>query len=135
MQACASAAGRHRDVYSLGVFSGAQLEKGLLVHTGALRWNIFTILPGKQIKGRVIPQKSLAAMMSERTTAINKALEWEKAYSKKMRDEESADNPVNDFKAVYELNNANVTLKVTFLGAQKPSAPKPSVWTSSLPAS
>jgi hypothetical protein len=76
-----------------------------------LRWNIFTILPGKQIKGRVIPQKSLAGMMSERTTAINKALEWEKAYSQKMRDEESADNPVNDFKAVYELNNANVTLK------------------------
>lgn len=97
--------------YSLGVFSGAQLEKGLLVHAGALRWNLVTILPGKQIKGKVITQKSISDMMEKRKSTIHKAIEWEKAYSRKMRDEESSDTPVNDFKAVYELNNANVTLK------------------------
>ena len=32
--------------YSLGAFSGAELEKGILVHAGALRWNFFRIVPG-----------------------------------------------------------------------------------------
>ena len=99
------------DNYSLGTFTGAQLAKGITVHAGALRWNLLTILPGKQIKGEVIPQSALNGMMKKRIPAILKAMEWEKRYAKKMLDEESADNPVNDFKAVYELNNAKVNLK------------------------
>ena len=97
--------------YSLGTFTGAQLEKGITIHTGALRWNLLTIIPGNKVKGEVISQKSMTEMMKKRLPAITKAMEWEKAYAKKMLDEAAADNPVNDFKAVYELNNSNVALK------------------------
>ena len=97
--------------YSLGVFTGEELARGIVVHAGALRWNLLKVLPGEQVKGRIVTQSALKEMMKKRLPAIEKAMEWEKAYSRKMQDEASADNPVNDFKAVYELNNANVNLK------------------------
>ncbi|MBR7139866.1 MAG: hypothetical protein IKD44_10005 [Lentisphaeria bacterium] len=97
--------------YSLGIFSGEELAGGILLHVGALRWNILAIQPGAKTKGEVISQSAIAGMMKKRLPAIKKSLEWEKNYFKKMQDEESADNPVNDFKAVYELNNAGVNLK------------------------
>ena len=97
--------------YSLGVFTGAQLEKGILVHVGALSWNLLSLEPGGQAKGEVITQKMMSGLMRKRIGAISKAAVWEEGYCQKMQNEESADNPVNDFKAVYELNNGNVNLK------------------------
>ncbi|MBR4665491.1 MAG: hypothetical protein IKO93_16630, partial [Lentisphaeria bacterium] len=40
--------------YSLGSFSGAELDKGILVHAGALRWNFFRIHPGRAVHAKVI---------------------------------------------------------------------------------
>lgn len=103
---------------SLGTFSGAELEKGITVHVGALRWNLFAITPGTQTKGEIISRSAMDEMMKKRLPGICKAMAWEKDYIKKMQSEEAADNPVNDFKAVYELNNAQVNLKAVKKGSK-----------------
>ncbi len=97
--------------YSLGVFSGAQLEKGITIHVGALRWNLLAICPGARTKGKVITQSVMNDMMKKRLSKICKAAAWEEKYLQQTQSEEAADTPANDFKAVYELNNSGVSLK------------------------
>ncbi|MBQ7696361.1 MAG: hypothetical protein IJT50_14700 [Lentisphaeria bacterium] len=103
--------------YSLGMFSGAELEKGILVHAGALRWNFFRIVPGKAGEGEFISQAAMKAEMEKRLPRILKMAAWEKAYAEKMRSAAIADEPVNDFSSLRPLANGSVSLKaVQFKG-------------------
>ena len=97
--------------YSLGMFSGAELEKGILVHAGALRWNFFRIVPGKAGEGKLISQAAMKAEMEKRLPGIRKMAAWEKAYAEKMRSAAVADEPVNDFPSIRPLANGAVSLK------------------------
>ena len=98
--------------YSLGVFTGAALEKGILVHAGALRWNFFRILPGNAVKGRITSQDYMKSEMRKRLPGIRKMCAWEKAYAARMLAEVRANDPINDFKSVPELIGGPVKLKV-----------------------
>ena len=84
--------------YSLGPFSGAELEKGVLVHAGALRWNFFRIIPGKAGEGKLITQAAMKAEMGKR-------------LPEKMHSAAAADEPVNDFSSIRPLANGPVSLK------------------------
>ena len=94
------------------MFSGAELEKGLLVHAGALRWNFFRIVPGKAGEGKLITQAAMKAEMEKRLPRIRKMAAWEKAYAEKMRSAAAADEPVNDFSSLRPLANGPVSLNV-----------------------
>ena len=96
--------------YSLGAFSGAELEKGILVHAGALRWNFFRIVPGKAGEGKLIPQAAMKAEMEKRLPRIRELAAWEKACAEKMRAAAAADEPVNDFSSIRPLANGPVSL-------------------------
>ena len=97
--------------YSLGMFSGAELEKGILVHAGALRWNFFRIVPGKAGEGKLITQAAMKTEMEKRLPRIRKMAAWEKSYAEKMRAAAAADEPVNDLSLVPPLANGPVSLK------------------------
>lgn len=98
--------------YSLGAFSGAELEKGILVHAGALRWNFFRIVRGKAGEGKLVTQAAMKAEMGKRLPGIHKMAAWEKAYAEKMRSAAAADEPVNDFSSIRPLANGPVSINV-----------------------
>ena len=97
--------------YSLGPFSGAELEKGILVHAGALRWNFFRIVPGKAGEGKLVSQQAMKTEMQKRLPGIRKSAAWEKAFAEKWCAEAEADEPVNDLGKIPPLANGPVSLK------------------------
>ena len=70
-------------------FTGAELEKGVMLHAGALRWAFFRIEPaGKEVSAykKITPQQLLSAM-KKRLSVIDKAAAEEKKQDDAIEEE------------------------------------------------
>ncbi|MBO5791532.1 MAG: hypothetical protein J6S54_03575 [Lentisphaeria bacterium] len=90
-----------------GNFTGRELADGILMQTGALRWQFIRI--GAPVK-TVFSQKDLKKMMENRLPEIKKAAAWEKAHWKKVSAYTANDTPSVDYGAIKKVTSAGVTL-------------------------
>ena len=88
-------------------FTGKELAAGILMQTGALRWQFIRI--GAPVKGR-FSQADLQKLMNARLPRIRQALEWEKAHWEKVSAYSADDAPKVDHIALKKVSSAGVTL-------------------------
>ena len=99
--------GNHGKV--LGSFSSKELSDGILIMTGALRWSLLEITPGKC--PAEISQQDLQKLFRERRMRIEQRCREEVAAVEQRQRILSEDIPVNDFKSIYDIYTSGVSLK------------------------
>ena len=90
-----------------GNYTGSQLAAGILMQTGALRWQFIRI--GAPVKAE-FSQADLKKLMNDRLPAIRKAVAQEKAHYQKVSAYTANDTPKIDYKSIKKLSAAKVTL-------------------------
>jgi hypothetical protein len=95
-------------------FTGKELAKGVTLHAGALRWAIYVVKPYKKSAKyeTVITQDEVAQEMDERTPVITQAIEWEKNYSKKLKNAAAKADGIPDYSAMKDMDNKGLSCKV-----------------------
>ncbi|MBE6384609.1 MAG: hypothetical protein E7048_02970 [Lentisphaerae bacterium] len=91
-----------------GNFTGRELAQGIVMQTGALRWQFIRV--GASAVNEEVSQSSLRKLMESRLPLIRKAVEWEKAHYKKVSAYTAADNPKVDYNALKKVTSAGVTV-------------------------
>ena len=97
------------DGQKCGNFTAKELEAGILMQTGALRWRFITV--GAPHKGNAdFDQKAMQKLLAARLPQIKKCVAWEKEHYKKISSYAASDTPKNDFSALKSCSNAGVTV-------------------------
>ena len=91
-----------------GNFTGRELAQGILMQTGALRWQFIRI--GSSAVKEEFSQDSLKKLMIDRLPQIKKAAAWEKSHWKKISAYAASETPKVDYKAIQKITSAGVTL-------------------------
>ncbi len=94
---------------NLGCFRGKELADGILIMTGALRWSLLEITPGKSTAE--ITQQDLQKLFNECRERIENRCRKEAAMVEQRQRILSEDVPVNDFKSIYDIHTSGVALK------------------------
>ena len=94
---------------SHGSFSGRELADGILIMTGALRWSLLEITPGRH--PAEITRQDMQKLFRERRMRIEQRCREEAAYLAQRQRMLSEDVPVNDFKSIYDIHISGVSLK------------------------
>lgn len=102
-----------------GNYSGKELAAGVVMQCGALRWQFIKI--GAPVKVE-FSQNDVKKLLSQRLPHIKKAVEWEKAYYKKVSSYAAADTPAVDYKSLKSVSKAGVTVSAgeNFLAVKTP---------------
>ena len=91
-----------------GNFTGSELAQGILMQTGALRWQFIRI--GAPVAKAEFTPARMKKLMDSRIPAIEKAAAWEKAQWKKVSAYAASENPAIDYNAIEKVTSAGVTL-------------------------
>ncbi len=106
---------------NFGIFSGADLQKGVILHAGALRWAFYLIEPVKKNAdyGMALTQEIMEKELKRRHPAISEAYatesktaeEWEKLFAKGLdMEREATAGPSFEFGVLPNVSAANVTV-------------------------
>ncbi len=87
------------------------LEKGILLHTGALRWNFYVLEPYEAGKnyGEVITPAEMDKALKARLPAIEQAVQWEKQFSAGKREQAARELGLPDYSGIKDMSNAGVS--------------------------
>ena len=91
--------------------SSDDLEKGILLHTGALRWNFYILEPYEAGKnyGEVITPAEMDKVLKARLPAIEKAVQWEKQFSAGKLEQAARELGLPDYSGIKDMSNAGVS--------------------------
>lgn len=91
-------------------FSSSELEKGILLHAGALRWVFFVVEPfSKNMQTEnIVMQDDVYDTMNKRLPAIEKVMKWEKDYRKASQ----GNTKVPDYSAIKEIKEGAYSCKI-----------------------
>ena len=95
---------------SFGSFSASELEKGVVLHVGAMRWAFYVVASEKNAGcDTVVDQRTVASILDERLPKITRRYEADKAIiaGAAKRDK----NAVNDLSGLREIKTGDVDLK------------------------
>ncbi len=95
-------------------FTGKELADGILLQTGALRWNIYVIEPynPKSNYGTPLDQAFMQHALEDSLPQIKKAIQWEKEYRKKSKSSSVLTNKLPDYSGLKAIANKGLTCKV-----------------------
>ena len=97
----------------------AELEKGLMLHAGALRWNFYVLEnyeAGKNY-GKIITPEIMKKVMNERLPAIEKAVQWERENISAKQEQAAKELSMPDYSGIKDMSSAGVScLKKTLAG-------------------
>lgn len=94
--------------------SAKELQDGITVHIGALRFAFFIVEPYKAGTDYGTPVKTddMKKLMNSRLPEIKKAMDFESKYLTDMKKKDSEENPTQDYAAVIrELKNEKISSK------------------------
>ena len=91
--------------------SAADLEKGILLQTGALRWNFYVLEQYEAGKnyGEVITPAEMDKTLKERLPGIEKAVQWEKQFSAGKLEQAAKELGLPDYSGIKDMDNAGVS--------------------------
>lgn len=95
-----------------GTFTNKELEKGILMQTGALRWRFLLVEPQTKAEGKQVTQKALRNLMQKRLPKIRKAFEKEQ----KLQSEKFVVS--NDYSKLKPLSAQGMTIKAVKVGGK-----------------
>lgn len=94
--------------------SAKELQDGILVHIGALRFAFFTVEPYKNGAdyGTLIKPDDMKKLMDSRMPEIKKAMEFENKYLSELKKKDNEENPKQDYSSVIkELKSDKISSK------------------------
>ncbi|MCF6176444.1 MAG: hypothetical protein L3J71_11845 [Victivallaceae bacterium] len=98
-------------------WTGKELQAGILLHVGALRWAFYTIEPynEKLNYATKLNQQFMRSEMQRRLPTITKAVKWEKNYLKKLSAQTAKATAMPDYSNMQAMSNGSLSCKVTKL--------------------
>ncbi len=95
-------------------WTGKELQSGILLQVGALRWAFYTVEPyNPQVNYAVkLPQQFMRNEKQRRLPAIIKAVDWEKGYLKKLGIQAAKTAVLPDYSAMKNMSNGSLSCKV-----------------------
>ena len=98
--------------------SAADLENGILLQTGALRWNFYVLEPYEAGKnyGEVITQAEMDKVMKTRLPAIEQAVQWEKQFAAGKREQAAKALGLPDYSGIKDMSSAGVSCSKKITG-------------------
>ena len=94
-----------------GIFSNAELKKGILLQTGALRWNFFRFEKNGAVDKKLMTQQQMQKEMESVRKQVEAAAEKDDLYSRTIRAEETRLTQGNDLTQVKEIRVGGISLK------------------------
>ncbi|MFA7232114.1 MAG: hypothetical protein WC071_12660, partial [Victivallaceae bacterium] len=91
--------------------SSADLEKGILLHVGALRWNFYVLEPyetGKKY-GEIITPAEMDKVLKTRLPTIEKTVQWEKQFTIGKQEQAARELGLPDYSGIKDMENAGVS--------------------------
>ncbi len=91
--------------------SAADLGKGILLHTGALRWNFYVLEPYEAGKnyGEIITPTEMNETLKSLRPVIEQAAQWEKQFSAGKREQAARELGLSDYSGIKDMSNAGVS--------------------------
>jgi hypothetical protein len=95
-------------------FTGKELANGILLQVGALRWSFYVIEPyhSRLDTGKALDQAFMKNSLKKSLPAIKKALQWEKAYQKKLNASAAKAAALPDYSNLKAISNKGVSCKI-----------------------
>jgi hypothetical protein len=92
-------------------WTGSELNKGVLLHVGALRWAFYVIEPYKAnaAYGTAITNNEVKSQLKKRLPIIKKAIRWENQYHKSLVDAESKTKKLPDYSKLKAMRSGNIS--------------------------